>query len=1330
MPYLSSQVITRDGKNYTTAYSNYDVYANPKTITETGDKTRTTTKTYFYNTTNNIVQNKPLSEAVSGDFSGTFTTNYTYDTNTGNLTQLNRYGVLTNYTYYTNGNLYTVTDANSYITTNEWTYGRISKVTNPIYSISRVINPIGTIASETNGRGYTTSYAYDGNLRLTGITPPVGNPTIISYPADNSYKKQSRGGYYLYTDYDGLGRPSGTDDSKGVITDVEYKSCGPKNYTTSNIGDTVYYDNFGRTTNATHQDNTTISYSYSGSNVTVTDEASKTTTLTYNAFGSPDEKYLVSVKDPLNNTTSYTLNMLGSLTKTTQGTLIRSFVYNTKNFLTSETHPESGTATYGRDNVGSMTSKTDTLGLKTYTYDKLYRLTKTAYGTETVNFTYDKADNRLSMTSPYATENYTYDAANYLTNKTETIAGMIYTTQYDYDDNDNLTSIAYPSALLVNYTYNTNNQVTSATGFGGSVTNVAYYTTGSSTGLPKSFTYSNGLTTNITYNNRNLTTRLTSGTVFDIGYGYTDKKGNTMSMTDYIDSTKNQTFTYDNLNRLLTANGSWGTGAYTYDTTGNRLTKTIAGTATTYTYSGNMLASTTGGEPASFSYNTYGSLTGLTQQGNSYSLVYDLLNNLTSYKLGAASLADFTYDGDGMRVTKTADGKTTVYHHDQNGVVLSETDSSGNLISDYVYLNGKLIAKIAPIPEPVILVDPLSYGFGSVNVGGSSVKSFTVTNTGTADLVIGTIAFTGADAPEFSKNPDNCTGQSLAPNSGCTIQVTFTPASTGLKSASLSISSNDPNTPTNVPLTGTGMYTLTVTKTGTGGGTVTSSPAGINCGSGCSALFNSGVSVALTAISNTGSTFTGWSGDCTGTVSPVSVIMDSAKTCTAEFVINTYTVTPSAGANGSISQNTPQTVTYNTTTAFTVTPNTGYQIASVSGCGGTLTDNTYTTGPITANCTVTAAFQLPQCVLTVNTTGSGSGTVSGGGTYDCGTSHDITAAVAAGSTFTGWSGDCTGTDSPLSVLADRAKTCTAIFTINTYIVTPSPGANGTMTPNTPQAVNYNSTTSFTVTPNTGYGIASVSGCGGTWTGTNPYTTGAIMADCTVSATFTVIPAVVTLNAWSNLYSASPNNTSATNLAVGSFTVGSGSQRILLVSVVMEIGTAANPTISASYGGTALTQIKITANTQREIVWMGYLKDTQIGSGTKALTITYSGATGNVSALHVKWASYTGVNQTTPFASSAAKNTGSTTVTFGSTINYVNNGMTVVVAGNGGTPATGTLTATPSFTAGTATTTNAQTSRTFTTAKHTASGSYASTTPVNWTGTTNGRSGLVVVSLQP
>jgi hypothetical protein len=55
-------------------------------------------------------------------------------------------------------------------------------------------------------------------------------------------------------------------------------------------------------------------------------------------------------------------------------------------------------------------------------------------------------------------------------------------------------------------------------------------------------------------------------------------------------------------------------------------------------------------------------------------------------------------------------------------------------------------------------------------------------------------------------------------------------------------------------------HTLTVTKDGSGSGSVTSSPAGIDCGSACSAQFDDGTQVTLTAAADSGSTFTGWSG--------------------------------------------------------------------------------------------------------------------------------------------------------------------------------------------------------------------------------------------------------------------------------------------------------------------------------------------------------------------------------------------------------------------------------------------------------------------------------------
>ena len=77
---------------------------------------------------------------------------------------------------------------------------------------------------------------------------------------------------------------------------------------------------------------------------------------------------------------------------------------------------------------------------------------------------------------------------------------------------------------------------------------------------------------------------------------------------------------------------------------------------------------------------------------------------------------------------------------------------------------------------------------------------------------------------------------------------------------------------------------LTVSKRGSGHGSVTSSPAGINCGVSCSHGFASGKSVTLTARPSRGSRFAGWSGACSGR-GGCRVTMTAARTITARFAL-------------------------------------------------------------------------------------------------------------------------------------------------------------------------------------------------------------------------------------------------------------------------------------------------------------------------------------------------------------------------------------------------------------------------------------------------------------
>jgi hypothetical protein len=81
------------------------------------------------------------------------------------------------------------------------------------------------------------------------------------------------------------------------------------------------------------------------------------------------------------------------------------------------------------------------------------------------------------------------------------------------------------------------------------------------------------------------------------------------------------------------------------------------------------------------------------------------------------------------------------------------------------------------------------------------------------------------------------------------------------------------------------MYNLTAAKIGSGSGTVTSSPAGINCGVDCTESYNENTVVTLTATPAVGSSFAGWSGACVGTGSCV-VTMSSVKSVTATFTVD------------------------------------------------------------------------------------------------------------------------------------------------------------------------------------------------------------------------------------------------------------------------------------------------------------------------------------------------------------------------------------------------------------------------------------------------------------
>jgi hypothetical protein len=265
-----------------------------------------------------------------------------------------------------------------------------------------------------------------------------------------------------------------------------------------------------------------------------------------------------------------------------------------------------------------------------------------------------------------------------------------------------------------------------------------------------------------------------------------------------------------------------------------------------------------------------------------------------------------------------------------------------------------------------------------------------------------------------------------------------------------------------VSVTFAAAQTLTVTKDGTGSGTVTSNPAGIDCGDTCEAQFENGSTVVLTATPATGSQAVVWGGACSGASgNTCSVTMDDAKTVTATFNVppgqqqlavtksglGTVTSSP-AGINcGNTCTN---SFNEGVTVTLTASPANGEAVIWGGACADASGNSCTVTMSEARNVSVAFTFEV-----TITKDGTGSGTVtSDPAGIDCGstctanlpsgTEVSFTGTADSGSRFDGWDGDCTGEECILTIDSDKAITAT--FTeVVTLTVTRQGNGTGTVT---------------------------------------------------------------------------------------------------------------------------------------------------------------------------------------------------------------------------------------------------------------------------------------------
>jgi hypothetical protein len=266
---------------------------------------------------------------------------------------------------------------------------------------------------------------------------------------------------------------------------------------------------------------------------------------------------------------------------------------------------------------------------------------------------------------------------------------------------------------------------------------------------------------------------------------------------------------------------------------------------------------------------------------------------------------------------------------------------------------------------------------------------------------------------------------------------------------------------------------LTVSKNGFGVGTIDSSPAGISCGSTCSATFDGDVEISLTATPNATSSFIGWTGACSGSDATCVVRMSEARSVNATFERITYPLTVNKiGAGGGSVTSSPAGISCGASCSASYVKGTVVELSATpdststfSGWSGSCSGTGACTVTMDAARTASATFTRQINSLAVSKAGDGSGTVvSDPSGIFCGplcsaslaanTTVTLVAAADSNSTFAGWSGACSGATTSCVVSMNQARTITATFTRNIFVLSAvRQGAGGGTVVSNPGGIN-------------------------------------------------------------------------------------------------------------------------------------------------------------------------------------------------------------------------------------------------------------------------------------
>src|SRR5579859_902329 len=499
--------------------------------------------------------------------------------------------------------------------------------------------------------------------------------------------------------------------------------------------------------------------------VVAIDEAGKMREFWTDALGRTIEADEPDSTGALNSNTCYSYGPLGNLlqiVRSSSPSQTRTYGYDALSRVTSVSIPELANCavTYTYDNNSNVQTRVApapnqpncaTKTTTTYYYDSLNRLTKISYSdgvTPTVQYVYDAATPPTGRIPPSLTDSnpkgrmtamcdgsgatsWAHDAAGRTITEKRTILGVTQVLSYSYNLDGSIATVTYPSNKVVTYTVSNAQRRTAAKDVTNNIqfaTAASYAATGQFQGIiTGQITGFGGIQESHNYNNslEYTTTRATStaGTAMDLSLTYNlatgGDNGTVTSIANNADHGRDQTLTYDPLNRILSAKSSatsgpdcWGQnfgpdGVVADDPVAN-LTKINNGTQPPPTCNLGPLNATVDttnnhiNTDSTYAYDAAGNMT-KDGSGTGWLYTFDAENRLTLAAGPTGGPYCYVYDGLGLRVAKKSSATscasgtvTKLYWRSLSGDSLAETDGSGSTTNaaymEYVFFAGRRIA--------------------------------------------------------------------------------------------------------------------------------------------------------------------------------------------------------------------------------------------------------------------------------------------------------------------------------------------------------------------------------------------------------------------------------------------------------------------------------------------------------------------------------------------------------------------------------------------------------------------------------------------------------------